>query len=991
MTITKKLLLAVTACLCFYFSEAQTSPMQPLSSSTTHGSDWTTTNLTPDQALNFPWEITYGPDNKLWITERVGEKIIRVSTAGTQNTGDIETLIDLSAKIENSKQGGLMGMAIHPDLFNNLNTANNYVYAAYTYNDGAGLQLRIVRLLYNHAQNILEEDTSLDANGTIIEGLPGSEDHNSGRLIIGPDLKLYYTIGDQGANQFTYSCNPILSQVLPTSPTDYSNYPGKTLRLNLDGSIPSDNPVLNNVQSHVFSYGHRNAQGIIFGQDGTLYNSEHGAKVDDEINIVSSGKNYGWPEIAGYYDNLAYTYCNWSSLGGACDANNFSDHNCPSGADTKTEYQSYPTLADVPSNFAPPIGTYGGTVDTDPPGGWFSWPSVAPSSIDIHEANNIPGWGRSLLVSTLKKGTIYRAKLTPKGNDIVGDDDESTIDGYEEFHSSNDRYRDIAISPDGLTIYAVTDNSGGTSGPSSGSGVSIENGGTIVKIEYVGAQVTNPPVANCQDITVTLDADGNATILAEDIDNGSTGGTAGINNIVIDQDTFNCTHIGTQTVWLTVTDNNGNESRCNSTVTIQANANPNPFTAPTLDAIVSNCPITVTAPTLLNNACIEVTATTTDQVTYNPGESGTITWSFDDGTNSDTTTQDVMVNTLDTPSNIAVTPGATTSYLVWDNIDDVSFEVRYRETGNFTWLTETTNANSLTLAGLNTSTTYEYQLRSDCGTFQSSYTALDTFMTTNITYTKPTVSYYPDNFYISNLKLKNSSNIEILNNSSDENDDINGYSDHTTGETIPDLKAGDNFNIDITLVNTHEWNKTTGHSVWIDYNQDGDFLDNNERVWGTTAGNDLFDHGVVAQGSFTVPSETLVTLGNTRMRIASRTYYTPENSIEMAFDNNNGGEYEDYMVNITGEPLSLSKYSVSEFKVYPNPVKDALTIQLPPNYNIKGLKAELYDIQGRVITQKNIINTYTTVENLNNLNKGVYFIKFKNDKGILGTKKLIKL
>src|SRR5690606_28187735 len=109
---------------------------------------------------------------------------------------------------------------------------------------------------------------------------------------------------------------------------------GKTLRINLDGSVPSDNPVFNGVQSHVNTYGHRNCQGVVFAQDGTLYASEQGPKTDDEINILSGGMNYGWPEIAGYYDNLAYTYCNWSSLEDACNAGAFSDHNCPSGAET---------------------------------------------------------------------------------------------------------------------------------------------------------------------------------------------------------------------------------------------------------------------------------------------------------------------------------------------------------------------------------------------------------------------------------------------------------------------------------------------------------------------------------------------------------------------------------------------------------------------------------------------------------------------------------
>jgi len=975
------------ALLCISYSYAQ-GPMTPLPSAVTSGSDWTTTNLTADLALNFPWEITYGPDTNLWITERVGEKIVRIGTSG----GTITTMIDLSSKITNAKQGGLMGMAIHPDLFSDVTTTtNNYVYAAYTYTD-AGLKLRIVRLVYNNATGTLTEDTTLDANGALLEGLPGSADHNSGRLIIGPDSKLYYTIGDQGANQFEYACDPVLSQVLPTSSTDYDNYPGKTLRINLDGSIPTDNPVLEGVQSHVYTYGHRNSQGIIFAQDGTLYNSEHGAKVDDEINVIEEGKNYGWPEIAGYYDNMAYTYCNWSSVGGACNASSFSDHNCPVGADTATEFQSYPTAADVPANFQPPIGTYGGTVAVDPPGGWFSWPSVAPSSIDIHEEGNIPGWGRSLLVSTLKKGTIYRAKLTPDGNDIVGDDNVGSIDGYEEFHSSNDRYRDIAISPDGLTIYAVTDNSGGTSGPSSGSGVSIENGGTIVKIEYIGPAIANPPVAICQDINVTLNTTGNATITASQIDNGSSA-MAGIASLVIDNDSFDCSHVGTpQTVWLTVTDTNGDESRCTSTVTVLPNANPNPITAPMLDDIVSNCAVTVTAPTVISNGCLEVTGTTTDPVIYNEGESGTITWSFDDGVTTVMSTQNVTVNLIPIPTNFNITPGATTADVTWDPIDDVTFLVRYKLLGSSTWTEVTTATNSITLSGLTTLTNYELEVSSDCGLSQSAFSANQVFQTTDISYCTPTVDFYADDFYISNVYVEETATaMPMIDNTTTAADDVNGYSDHT-GLFPSNFTAGNNYDINITLLNTHPWNKTTGHSVWIDYNQDGVF-DETERVWGTTEGTNLFAHGAVAQGSFTIPTSALN--GNTRMRIASRTYYTGSNPCSLEFDANNGGEFEDYTVNIVGNTLSLNTPNeLSEISIYPNPIKNVVTIMLPSTLNYEELEVTLYDLQGRMIRKKSI--NYNSqreikIDNLGNLNSGIYFIKVNNSDATLIINKLIKI
>ncbi|TVZ59374.1 PQQ-dependent dehydrogenase (s-GDH family) [Flavobacteriaceae bacterium MAR_2010_105] len=445
---------------------------------TTDGPDWTVSNLTPNFTLNNPNTIIYGPDNFLWITERVGKKVVKVDpVAGGGKT----TMLDLSAVVyQTGGQDGLMGMAIHPDLYANVTTTtNNYVYLAYTYNS-SGRKLRIARYTYNYnsGNGFLDSGSAV----TILEGFDASNDHNSGKLQIGPDLKLYYTVGDQGANQFANACNEIRAQYLPTSggqtstTGDKSQYKGKILRINLDGSIPVDNPTLGGFQTHIYTYGHRNPQGLIFGSDGTLYSSEHGAKVDDELNIIVAGKNYGWPNIAGYYDNQAYGYCNWSSSG-VCGSTTFSDHNCPPDV---TPIQEFDPLNDsMLSNFQEPIGTYNSTVSSDPSGGFLTWPTVAPSSLAIYEAGLIPDWDKSLLIPTLKRGTIFRAKLN-----VSNDGLENQI--YEEFHSSNDRYRDVAMDPDGITIYAITDSSGSTSGPSGTSPQTLVNPGVIMKIQYVG-------------------------------------------------------------------------------------------------------------------------------------------------------------------------------------------------------------------------------------------------------------------------------------------------------------------------------------------------------------------------------------------------------------------------------------------------------------------------------------------------------------------------
>jgi PQQ-dependent dehydrogenase (s-GDH family) len=440
---------------------------------TTSGIDWDVINITSNNELNAPNTLLYGPDGYLWITERVGKKVVKIDPNGSIPISKT-TMLDLTGVVYQSvTQDGLMGMAIHPDLYADPNTStNNYVYLVYTYdaNPGAGINsnIRIARYTYNSGTGNLDSGSE----SVIIDGIEAGEDHNSGKITIGPDLKLYFTIGEHGANRGTRACNEIRAQYLPTSNSDYSDYKGKILRLNLDGTIPVDNPILNGVKSHVYTYGHRNAQGIIFGSNGKLYASEHGDRTDDELNIITSGKNYGWPLIAGYADDLAYAYFNWSAYPADCGSYDF---NNPPGP-TIAESTSVSTIPD----FEPPIGTYNSTITTTGSDAYLTWPTPAPSSIDIYEAGKIPNWGTSLLIPTLKHGTIYRAKLNTTGDAL----EDGT---FEVFHSSNDRYRDVALDPDGITIYAITDISGQTTGsPTGTTSVPLTNKGVVMKIQYTG-------------------------------------------------------------------------------------------------------------------------------------------------------------------------------------------------------------------------------------------------------------------------------------------------------------------------------------------------------------------------------------------------------------------------------------------------------------------------------------------------------------------------
>ncbi len=427
------------------------------------------TQILPDQSLITPWEITLGPDNYLWVSERESYKIVRINP----KTGDSDELIELNEATHFEFQTGLLGIALHPEI--GQDTGNDHVYASYTYNDGAYKQ-KIVRMDYSVDENC---NANLSNVTSILTDLPASGDHNSGRLVFGPDNTLYYTIGDLGANQFANKCEPVLSQIIPTQSEidsqDWSNYPGKILRINLDGTIPNDNPIINGVKSHIYSYGHRNAQGLNFAKDGTLYSNEHGPKTDDEINIIEAGKNYGWPHVAGYKDDMAYSYCTWADIENCQSVEYNETDSCPEGAPTFTE-DSW----DHP-DFTAPISTFESTVDNgfnfDCGNGFYCFPTIAPSSIQVYDNDSIPEWGKSLLSTGLKSGRIFRTTLAANGQSVIGT--------TQELFATGNRYRGLTVSNDGKAIYVITDGGGPTSGPNNEALTNLNNPGTILKFEYV--------------------------------------------------------------------------------------------------------------------------------------------------------------------------------------------------------------------------------------------------------------------------------------------------------------------------------------------------------------------------------------------------------------------------------------------------------------------------------------------------------------------------
>ena len=272
----------------------------------------------PVGLLKDPWEILYAPNGKLWITERSKGEVSEVDP----QSGAKRKLLKIEDVYPFVGQAGLLGMDHHPNLGKGVN--EDWVYLTYTYQSGDRPLQKLVRYRYETLNDLGQ---FVDPK-VLLENLPSGNDHISGRLKLGPDKKIYLTIGDMGANQFGNKCKSIESQRIPTSEEiqqkDWSAYKGKILRINLDGSMPSDNPLISGIQSHIYSYGHRNAQGLAFSKNGYLFSSEHGPKSDDEVNRIEAGMNYGWPHIAGRQDDQAYSYCNWSSHR-KCDALKLSD------------------------------------------------------------------------------------------------------------------------------------------------------------------------------------------------------------------------------------------------------------------------------------------------------------------------------------------------------------------------------------------------------------------------------------------------------------------------------------------------------------------------------------------------------------------------------------------------------------------------------------------------------------------------------------------
>lgn len=221
------------------------------------------------QNLDTPWSIVFLPDKSMLVTERPG------SVRYIDKNGNLQTEpVAVIKNVAEIGEGGLLGITIHPKF-----TENNFVYLYYTYSgNNNGTLNRVVRMTYQYGQ--------LSNERIIIDDIPGASNHNGGRIKFGPDGYLYATTGEAE--------NPSQAQ-------DTNALGGKILRVTDEGKPVQDNP-FNNL---VYSYGHRNPQGLAWDAKGQLWSTEHGPSGgqygtgNDELNLIEKGKNYGWPVIQG--------------------------------------------------------------------------------------------------------------------------------------------------------------------------------------------------------------------------------------------------------------------------------------------------------------------------------------------------------------------------------------------------------------------------------------------------------------------------------------------------------------------------------------------------------------------------------------------------------------------------------------------------------------------------------------------------------------------
>lgn len=328
------------------------------------GENWPSDSIrVVKSGLQFPWEILWGKDDYIWMTERGG----RVSKIDPR-TGETVFSTAISGVVARG-EGGLLGMVQDPGF-----QQNGLIYLVHNYLAGDVYREKLVR--YRFADNALGEETVL------LDNIPAANVHNGSRLVVveGNPAVLYMTTGDAANTDL---------------PQQRSSLAGKVVRVLLDGSVPADNPVAG---SYYWSLGHRNPQGLVWAKN-RLYAAEHGPSIEDEINIIVKGANYGWPAVNGSCDAPEQAFC-------------------------------------AANQVVEPIWSSGSA-------------TVAACGLDYYNHDRIGAWKNALLMTSLKNARLYVHTLNGDGSSITGT--------RTYFQNSWGRLRDICVSPAGR-VYLCTSN-----------------------------------------------------------------------------------------------------------------------------------------------------------------------------------------------------------------------------------------------------------------------------------------------------------------------------------------------------------------------------------------------------------------------------------------------------------------------------------------------------------------------------------------------------
>jgi len=353
--------------------------------------------------LEVPWDLAFTPDGELFITERVG-RVARFDGDEVRTVAKPDDAIDAGSIDPGSDErpwwvtggeGGTLGIATHPGY-----PEPPFVYVYYTAEQGAKRVNKVAR--YDAGADDPESTAE-----TIVDGIPANNYHNGGRLEFGPENYLWVTTGDAGE---------------PAKAQDHGTLHGKVLRIEPNGEPAPDNP--DHDDPRVFTYGHRNPQGVTWTPDNVTIATEHGPSARDEVNRLVTGDNYGW--------NVA--------RGGPDDG----------------EWEAY---GDHPE-FHPPL------VNTGPGETW------APTGCVFYTGDAVPGWRNRLVVGALGGQHVNVVTLTPPGEQLPpldGDsrrfdadwfDDAYVATSHEFLVNELGRVRRVAQGPDG-DLFAITSNRDG--------------------------------------------------------------------------------------------------------------------------------------------------------------------------------------------------------------------------------------------------------------------------------------------------------------------------------------------------------------------------------------------------------------------------------------------------------------------------------------------------------------------------------------------------